>query len=86
MALVQKANVILEVDEEALPRFVDNGFDVLGDNGEVVKKAIPHDPAALRKALIEALQTIDNLKAEIASLKAPAVEEVKTTKRAKKSE
>ena len=79
MAFVQRANVILEVKEEQVQRYVDNGYDVLDDSGNVVKKSIPRDVRTLQMAYVEQKQQIERMQAEIDALQA----EVKKLKSAR---
>ena len=66
---VQRANVVLRVPEEWLDRYVDQGYDVIDDNGNVIKASIPKDLGTLQKAYIEHTQEIEELKRTIEELK-----------------
>jgi len=70
MAKVRRANVVLTIKEEQVQRYVDQGYDVINENGDVIKKSVPKDIGTLTKAYHDHLAEIDKLKAEIATLKA----------------
>lgn len=75
---VKRANVVLTVNQEDVERYIKKGYDVLGEDGEVAVAATPNDPDTLKKAYMEHLAEIKELKAEIARLKAEK-QEVKAT-------
>lgn len=79
MAYVRRANVVLDVKESEVQRFVDMGYDLLDDNGFVVSKSVPNDTAALRKAFMDHEAEISKLNAIIDGLKAE-LEEAKASK------
>lgn len=70
MARVRRANVVLEVKDDQLERFVDMGYDVIDDAGRVIQKSVPTDIGTLTKAYMEHEAEIEKLKAELAELKA----------------
>lgn len=70
MAKVRRANVVLEVKDDQLERFVDMGYDVIDDAGNVIQKSVPTDIGTLTKAYMEHEAEIEKLKAELAELKA----------------
>lgn len=66
---VQRANVVLRVPEEWLDRYVDQGYDVIDESGNVIQASIPRDLGTLQKAYIEHTQEIEELKRTIEELK-----------------
>ena len=66
---VQRANVVLRVPEEWLDRYVDQGYDVIDESGNVIQASIPRDLGTLQKAYIEHTQEIEELKRTIDELK-----------------
>lgn len=66
---VQRANTILQVPEEWVDRYIDQGYDVLDDNGKVIQKSIPKDLGTLQKAYVEHTAKIKELEKEIEQLK-----------------
>lgn len=70
--LVRRANVVVEVNPEDKQFYMDNGYSVVNEFGEVVESAMPIDPNALKvqvgeltKKLAEANKTIAKLKADL---------------------
>lgn len=70
MAFIQRANVILEVKDDQVERFLDQGYDVVDETGNVIQKSVPQDLGTLRKAYLDNMAEIDALKVEIKKLKA----------------
>lgn len=68
MPYVRRANVVLNVEDDSLGYYIDLGYDVLDENGNVVTKAIPNDLGVLRKFYIEATEKIKRLEARIEEL------------------
>lgn len=85
---VRRANVVLTVTENEMEKYLARGFTILDDSGKVIKKPIPNDVNALRKAYIEHEAEIAKLKAKIEQLEAQTKTEVqpKRNTRAKKVE
>lgn len=77
---VQRANVILDVPEEWLDRYLDEGYSVIDAKGNIIRSAIPKDVGTLQKAYLEHTQKIKELEEEIEQLKQ------KKTGRPKKSQ
>ena len=75
MKYVKRANVVLEVKDDSVPYYLNLGYDVIDNNGNVVQKAIPNDLGTLRKFYVEAKEKNEKLEARIAELE--AVEPVK---------
>lgn len=76
---VQRANVILDVPEEWVDRYLDEGYDVIDDKGNVIKKSIPRDLGTLQKAYMDHVRKIEELESEIKELKTKA-EQLKVKK------
>lgn len=70
MVTVKRANVILTVLDEEIPKYLEKGFSVIDGNGNVVKAGAPKDIGALQTLLQEKDSEIANLKKEIEKLKA----------------
>ena len=66
---VQRANVVLQISEALVDRYIDQGYDVIDANGNVIKASIPRDLGTLQRAYVDQLQEIDALKKEIERLK-----------------
>lgn len=89
---IRRGNVILRVDELDVQRYLNMGYDVTDDHGNIVKAAVPTDYGTLRKLYVENTEKIKLLEEQIADLtkklmdaeaKKPAPKK-KTTKAAEK--
>lgn len=92
MAWVRKANVILEVktDEEA-ERYLDMGYNIIDEYGNILKACIPSDLGTLRHFYVEHTKEIERLKSHIAELeeqlkKATTKSAAQKTSKSKKAE
>lgn len=68
MVLVQRANVILEIEDEKVDRFLDDGYSVIDAKGNVIRESVPRDINQLQLAYNQHIQEIEKLKAEIEDL------------------
>ena len=66
---VQRANVILDVPEEWLDRYLDEGYSVIDAKGNIIQSAIPKNVGTLQKAYVEHTAKIKELEKEIEQLK-----------------
>ena len=66
---VERGNVVLKIPEDTVQRYIDRGFSLLDENGNVIKTSIPNDVGTLQKAFVEQSEEIKKLKAELAKLK-----------------
>lgn len=69
MPLVQRANVILEVPEIRVQYYLDSGYSVIDEKGNVIKKSVIHDLPYLQKYYVDAEKRIAELEQEVADLK-----------------
>ena len=76
--IVQRANVILHIDDDSAQKYLNLGYNVIDEKGKVLKEAIPSDIGTLRKCYVEHLNKIAELEARIAELEHP--KEVKSKK------
>lgn len=80
MAKVKRANVVLQIKDNQVQRYLDFGYELIDETtGEVIASPVPSDLATLRRYYVEHTEKIAELEAEIAELKKPA----KKTKTAK---
>lgn len=77
LVTVQRANVVLQISEALVDRYVDQGYNVIDANGNVIKASIPRDLGTLQRAYVDQLQEIDALKKEIEQLKQKKVSRTK---------
>lgn len=76
MKQVRRANVILTIKDDQVDRFIQKGYDLLDDVGNVVRSHETNDPEELQKRLKEAEQVIQKLELEIKQLKEKKAEPV----------
>lgn len=80
----KRANVLLTIKEEEVERYFKQGFDILDDKENLIKKAIPSDVGELQIAYVQHIGRIKELEAELNELKAKKAKE-KSVKEDKKS-
>ena len=80
-AIVKRSNEILRVDEYLVQSYVDNGYDVIDENGNILTKAVPTDPVQLKAEYLRLTAEVEALKAKLAEK-----DEKPVAKRSKKSE
>lgn len=88
MALMQRANALLTVDEEDVERYIAKGYSLIDEKtGKVLKASVPTDVGTLQKAFMEHEAKIKELEAENANLKAQLAEKdsAEKPKRTRKS-
>lgn len=86
MTIVEKGNVVLEIKDSEVERYLDLGYNVTDGKGNIIKESIPTDLGSLRKAYMEHTEEIKALKAKIEQLQNPVQQvEDKPVKRTAKS-
>lgn len=68
MVKVRKANVVLHIKETEVKRYLDLGYDVIDDGGDIVQKSIPNDIVTLKNAYLQHTAEIEKLNAEVQRL------------------
>ena len=84
MVKVRRANVILRVKEADVPNYLNMGYSVIGENGEILTEAIPVDVHVLQAAWVDNKKKIEELEQTNAELKAKLAKAEKAAKAAKK--
>lgn len=69
MATVRRANVVLDIQDYEVDRYVSMGYDVIDANGNVLVATMPREVTALQKAYIDHLAEIERLNSQIHALK-----------------
>lgn len=87
MAKVRRANVILDVEDAEVDRYISLGYSLIDEKThEVLQQGIPNNASDMREAYFRQLDEIKALKEEIATLKSAANSEpAQTPRRRKKS-
>jgi hypothetical protein len=70
MAKVQRGNVVLRVEEFEVKRYLQLGYNLVDESGNVLKEAIPHDFSTLQRYYLEQTAKIAELEDTIAKLTA----------------
>lgn len=52
MLLVKRANVLLEIEDEDKKYYMDQGYSVIDENGNIVEEALSSDVATLQKEVL----------------------------------
>lgn len=65
---IQRGNVILDIQDYEVDRYLKMGYNVIAENGEVIKSSIPTDLATLQKFYVEHTKRIDELEKRVAEL------------------
>lgn len=81
MARVERGNVVLQVDERDVDYYINMGYSLTDDNGNVLKKAIPSNVGELQKAYLEHIQRISELENTVAELTAKLTAKKSTSKK-----
>lgn len=68
MALVRKANVVLNIKDDAVNRYLNMGYDLIDDNGNTIKHCNPNDLTSYKKAYNDCVLTIEKMNKEITDL------------------
>lgn len=68
MPRMQRNNVVLRVDEEDVPRYLNLGYNLTDDQGNIIKAALPQDLGTLQLMYIKQQQQIANLETTVAEL------------------
>ena len=66
MARVQRANVILQVADHEVARYMSMGYNLIDSGGAVLKEAVPNNLGVLRAAYLEHTARIKELEAQLA--------------------
>lgn len=83
MVTVQRFNVILEIDEDSLDKYMALGYNQIDPvTGEVVIEAIPTDIQVLRSAFVKHKNTIKELESQVKKLE----KQLASAKKKQKSE
>ncbi|MGH0601148.1 hypothetical protein [Bacillus mycoides] len=67
---VKRLNKVLNIDKDFLTSYLNDGFDQINEEGEILKRATGGRNISVQE-YNQALDKIDALEAEIAELKAP---------------
>lgn len=70
MALVQKLNVVLTVEDDLINTYLNKGYNIIDEYGRVIQEAMPDDPNQLKLMVAKYKKENEELKAKIEELTA----------------
>lgn len=79
MAIVERGNVVLEIADDDITRYLNKGYSVTDGKGNIVKQAIPKDIGELQRLVIKYEQEVKELRAELEALKSKTAESESNT-------
>lgn len=68
MVRIERGNVVLRVKEEEVQYYLNLGYNVTDEQGNILKAAIPINLGVLQKAFIDNQKTIETLNTQVANL------------------
>lgn len=68
MVTVQRGNVVLQVADDSVTKYMNLGYNVIDDKGNVIEECIPIDLGTLQKHFIESKKRIAELEEQLAQL------------------
>ena len=87
MVRVERGNVVLDVKDDAVDHYLALGYNVVDEQGRIIKTAVPTNLGALQAAYVASEVKIAELEAEIKELKAEnKALKAKSAKKPKKAE
>lgn len=69
MIYAERGNKVVAIQEEAIPKYVEQGYLIYDENGTVLKETVPTDIPSLKRAYTEHKAKIESLEKENAELK-----------------
>ena len=69
MIYAQKGNRVIRIEEHQVKQFVDNGYNIIDQEGRVLRESVPTDPIMLKTAYVEKEKRISELLDENKSLR-----------------
>lgn len=70
MAIVERGNVVLRISDEDTERYVNMGYDLVDEKGNIIQQSVPKSITTLQKMYKEHIEKIKQLETENAKLKA----------------
>ena len=77
---VERGNVVLQVPEFDVQRFIDQGYNLTDGHGNILQASVPRDLGTLQKLYLEHTEKIRTLEDTIQKLKAQ-IKELKASKK-----
>jgi len=70
MAYIQRANVVLQVEDSEVEYYLNLGYNEITKDGKIIRETVPTDLHLLQKHYVDSKKKIAELEDEIAKLKA----------------
>lgn len=86
MAIVERGNVVLEVADDDVDRYINKGYSLTDGHGNVLRRAIPRDVGELQHLVVKYEAEIKELKKQLEEQTASVVVEPQKRTRRKKTE
>lgn len=83
MARVERGNVVLHIPDDDAKRYVEMGYNLTDEAGNILEEALPKSVGVLQTAYVEYKRRIAELEKEVETLKAQLAEKPAKPKRAK---
>ena len=80
MVRIERGNVVLNVEDYDVDRYLSMGYNVTDEQGNILRKAVPTQLGELQKAYVENMATIEMLTAQVAELTAKLEQKSRKTK------
>lgn len=80
MTRVEKGNVVLDIKDSEVQRYLDLGYNVVDKDGKIIQRCIPTDIGTLRKCYIEHTKRIEELETLVGTLQSQLKESKKAPK------
>jgi len=68
MVYATRGNRMVQIDESRIQSYVEQGYNIVGNRGEVLQSAVPTDINVLKQSYAQHVKEIEALKAKVASL------------------
>lgn len=85
MARVERGNVVLKVKDHEVQHYLNLGYNLTDEAGNILKESIPTNLGELQKAYLEHTKKIGELEETIAKLTAQLSAKKTSTKKAKEA-
>ena len=85
MARIQRANVLLDVKDSEVDYYIGLGYNLLDDNGNVAKAAVPNDLGTLQHCYRQHIAKISELETKVKQLESKLAEAEKPAPKKEKA-
>lgn len=86
MTIIERGNVVLRVQDYEVERYVNMGYNVIDESGNIIQKAVPTQLGELQRAYVEHTALIESLTNQIEELMAKLEQQTKKSTKSKAKE